>query len=402
MHGRYLRDFIFACLFGCGVVAAVNLVVDPYGVLFGAASDRPVARILAPQYPLIAKPTLYSEAAPDTVLFGNSRIAYAFDPASPDWPSAAGVGFNYGIQSARVTTFEPYFLAALRSSHLPKRILIGVDFFYDGMTSAETAEPPPSEISALAEGKGAGWVALARLNDIAMTALSVTTLRDSLRTLWKQRRGRGSGYNAQGYYNSLGKSCTDRGCGGKPVRSMFLTKLKAYRRAFLGDIAMQHLEAVNSSTERLRILVDAAEDRGIEVIVFFYPYHATMIDLIERSGRWPQYVSWKRGVVEATESSGGTIWDFSKINDLSAEAPPAKTASSQMMERYYEPSHFKPAIGNKIVNCVVTGQECFGVQITSKTFEAVLAEQRAVLDGWRESQPEISEITSAANGAASP
>lgn len=386
---RYLLRFGAAALFSCLLLASLNLLVDPYGTVRGATKSWPLERVFAPFYPYLSKPTVFAEASPDMVVFGNSRVAYGVDPLRAGWPRALGAGFNYGIPSARMTDTTPYLETVLNTSS-PRTIVIGMDYFFDWPIATSEKEAAPREVLALARGAGALVGALARAEDVVATTISITTLRDSFKTVLFQRKMAGYGYNEAGYSPQMEHSCRN-GCGDRTAIEEVTRKIISYRLRYLQPAKLSNRSDTNANLGALRAALARAQERGIRCIVVLYPYHVSLLDTIELAGFWPDFQRWKRAIVAATVGYDNvSVLDFSIISEYSTEPVPAAGASSQAMQWYFDPGHFRPELGHRILRSVAGDpQPCPCDALTTGNVESRLARQQSDLQSWRRESPEL-------------
>jgi hypothetical protein len=78
--------------------------------------------------------------------------------------------------------------------------------------------------------------------------------------------------------------------------------------------------------------------------------------MFEQAGLWALFEQWKRQLAEiATESDGAVVlWDFSGFSDYSIEAIPAAGDKSTPVRWYWEAGHFKKALGDVILEEVLS------------------------------------------------
>lgn len=380
---RYLIRFGIAAFLSSFLLASTNLLIDPYGTLWGAAKAWPLERVFASFYPYLSKPTVFADADPDTVLFGNSRVAYGFDPLHAEWPSSLGDGFNYGIPSARMTNTAPYFETVLRATS-PETVILGMDYFFDWRSSSTQEESPPSEVMALASGRGPWARSLARAEDILATTVSITTLRNSVKTILFQRKMAGYGINKAGYSPQLELSCATA-CGDRTAIEEVTRKIRTYRLGYLQPGKRAEKPAINGNIVALEQALSRAQERGIRVVVILYPYHVSLLDTIQVSGFWPDFQRWKRAIVEATSAYDGvSVLDFSVVSDYSAEPIPGPDAKTQLMQWYFDPGHFRPELGDRILQNVAGEMgQCPCDLLTVESLAAQLERQELDIQSWR-------------------
>ena len=100
---RYLWAWVVSTLALLVAVAAVNLIVDPYG-LFRIVDLPGLNRIKsqAGERAALFKRAGVERMRPAGLVLGNSRAEIGFDPESPAWPESARPVFNLALPGAGI------------------------------------------------------------------------------------------------------------------------------------------------------------------------------------------------------------------------------------------------------------------------------------------------------------
>ena len=103
-------------------------------------------------------------------------------------------------------------------------------------------------------------------------------------------------------------------------------------------------------------LIEDAGARGIAVVVLTYPYHADTLEGLRAAGLEPALQAWRRDLVGLVDrmrpASGGTplaLYDFMAYDPWTTEPIPAAGDGGARMTYYWEPGHFKAALGSALV-----------------------------------------------------
>jgi hypothetical protein len=149
----------------------------------------------------------------------------------------------------------------------------------------------------------------------------------------------------------------------------------------------------------LHDIVAATDAHGVRLTLVFNPVHARQNYLFEAAGLWPAYEQWKADMLAATgRAKGSVLWDFSAVSPCTAERLPPRGDTVTRMRWYRETSHFRPALGNKVLDRVGglgPDTECpdFGEVLAIETLPHSLAEQRRRLADWVARHPQdVAEI----------
>ena len=376
--GIYFR--LLLC-FAAGLLAlagAATLVVDPYGLYdeiviegFNAKKPRAYTHIR------IVKQRRALRLAPTTVVFGNSRLDVGFDPDSPHWPEDHRPVFNLAIPEegpgeGMRGIVKSYDLIVRRA--VPRAIVIGVDFM-----DFLSADAPITDLTIpLPARLRAGHMSFQALVE---THLSQTAVIDSLRTVFLQGHTYAehmtrAGFNPMRQYLPIVRR--------EGHYAIAQQKNRQYLKAFVKRPSSIFLEDGGEAQplHELRVLLSDARRRGIEVHMFFYPYHADLLETIWVSGYWTMFEIWKRTVVRIvdeifTTSGHIAMWDFAGYNLYSTEPIPARGDTKSAMRRYWEPGPVKSALGQlMIVRLFGGGESAFGYRSSAENIEQRIADVR--------------------------
>jgi hypothetical protein len=125
-----------------------------------------------------------------------------------------------------------------------------------------------------------------------------------------------------------------------------------------------------------------AMEHHIALMLYIHPYHADYLEMVYDLGMWPSFEAWKRVLVDAVErithESPGDIriFDFSGFDEFTTEVVPPSGDRRSAMRWYWEPGHYKSALGEYILAAILHGDSQFGRLITSMNIESVLADIR--------------------------
>ena len=392
--GRYLR---LVALFGLALVAllaAFNLLVDPYG-------DFDVPRIAGVngralgfnRQPLLAKSLAISRVQPASIILGNSRPESAYDPAHPGF--AAQPAYNLAVGGAGLGQIRRYFLEALATGHL-RQVLLATDFsMFD--PSLQTAQHIPEVFMLTDEfgrlgGPGRKW------RRMAFALLSGTASADSW---WSLRRQRDPvvDYSPSGLRDELADERKLEREGGH--RSASLLTESAFLATSLRDVTSPRFRhGYDALLGEFRELVAVSSQHGIRLDIVINPIHARHSYVYAAAGLWSTYEQWKRDLVATAESAHGTatLWDFSGVSACTSESMPSRGDATTKMRWYRESGHFRPRLGKLVLDAVYgegISDACpgLGVRLYGATLETTLAEERVALARWIAGHPaDVTEI----------
>ncbi len=111
----------------------------------------------------------------------------------------------------------------------------------------------------------------------------------------------------------------------------------------------------SESFEILRRILVLADSHNIQVTLFINARHADYLNLIAFSGKWSMLEEWKRVLTVLAERYKAQVWDFHDFDTFST--PPAPSEIGEALAGYWEPGHYRPELGNAMLNSMV-GKNC--------------------------------------------
>ena len=353
-------------------------------------------------------------------IFGNSRAEIGLDPTDPAFAAAGLQAFNHAIPGTRLTSPARRLRWLEQAGCLPRRALVGVDFFdfMGGLPGApeDFLVPAPQLDPAF----------------FATTTFSLAGVRDAVSTFKLQRDANGPELTALGF-NPLREYHAEVAASGH----YRLFRQRAEQSYAIWVARANRLQTTDKkpSVDQLALedLLSTAARNDVPVDLIIYPYHAELRFMAYQLGRQPLYEQWLRQIVATTTrvnaayatrtatavASGKTrglpartplvrLWNFGSITPETLEPIPAAGDRKTQLQRYWEAGHFKPAMGSVLLRQVLSGStgsaanaghELFGVEVTPENAEAVVAADRAALEAaWRNETALRREVASLANG----
>ncbi len=316
----------------------------------------------------------------ETLIAGTSRVGMGFDVDDPDIQRYLGRSFNLGISAATFDEMDAYIRYAI-GNQAPRTLLIGLDFGEFFTTSHGS-----SSFLDLGDSQSASY--LGPLQRFGYALWSKGTLYNMMRMTFSAHDS-----SLYGTYNKANwiEWIRELGLHGSTLKAeeaiVAVWKQKSDWTASAGRLA---------SLDRL--LNDAC-NLNIKVKLFISPYHVRQLLLFDSVELWESFLSWKRKVTEIVEQRDQAscrlmLMDFSRITSFTSESFSSVEDKQNSVEWYFESSHYKPALGVKIVERL-WGMESapvdFGVELNSETIEQEILQMRNELKRYKEDHPEVAD-----------
>jgi hypothetical protein len=375
------------------IAIVLTVAVDPYR-MFGTPTvvGWTALKPRASEQLGIAKTYQLERIGPKTLLLGNSRTEIGLDPNSAAFSDAQRPVFNAAFAGGDVCTS----LAMLRDALAVRSVqvvVLGVDF-QDLLTVP--AAPPAVSAHGSAEERRllvdpAGHPNPDRFyqfwRDRWTSTLTIDAVTDSIMTLLDQDTHTSATTTPLGF-NPLHEYRVFASRSG--YYPLFAAKETAYQKQFAnyGKPDFVHPSPIMALRDAcFRALIKRAITENVSLTLYVHPYHAAFLNMLKALGLWPSFEDWKRNLLAevdrlALASNDVRIFDFSGYNSYTTEPVPPRGDISSKMYWYWEPGHYKSALGEQILMSIFHGNTGFGRVLTAKNIESVLNETRDARVRW--------------------
>jgi hypothetical protein len=382
---RYLAVWSLALAGLLLTCAAVNVLIDPYHV-FGS-ERRPginARKTEASSYTPLVKAAQIERIKPALVLLGTSRVDIGLDPQHAAWSAASKPVYNYGLPEASILTLQRQLDHALAAGPV-RSVVIGLEF-QDFLRARLDPEAVPDEVErrfVALSSHGASWARTQqRAIDSASATLTLGALLSSASTLASQRAARAGdvtdlGLTSEAPYAELVRRDGYHDLFEQKNLGVVQARQTAARR-FAAEA-----EPVFVELAHLQRLMEFCRTHGIGLQLFVPPYHAHFLEIIDATGLWGRFEHWKRTLAAAVDAhrtrtgANVTLWDFAVYSEHTTEAVPRKGDVRGQMQWFWEPLHFKRALGDIVVARMAgQSQVPFGARLEPALVEDHLRAER--------------------------
>ena len=375
LHKKYLSYCSLVFLLGMALVAALNLVVDPFGAYRTVNIDA-LRGHRAKLGDRIAKAEMLRRGPWDVVILGSSRAQVGIDPSDSLWEGARVI--NGALTATNLLELAGVMEYAAEVSR-PKRVIFMVDFL---MFDENRAPQSGFAKSRFNTDRSLAEYHTGSLLGAHATASSWQVLKD-----WA--RSKPSRYDESGHALGIGH------------RSKYTARYR-FKRTLENFLEGMYAHYLYSPTrvDCFRRLVRTCLANGTELTVAISPVHALQLEAIRQAGLWLDFERFKRDLVavvsqeEESFSIPVAVWDFTSFAGPNAEpVPPAEDPAD--MNWYWESSHYKSELGQLVLKRVIGDPQPvkdwasnFGTQINAANVEQHLSKLRRQREDYVASHPE--------------
>jgi hypothetical protein len=266
------RKWILKSLFGAfGFIAFIfgfNYVIDPYSATSYNLLD--IKQKFARDDRNGKINTLREMKAFDNIMFGSSRV-YSINPLVVT-KLVGGTTYNLGVSGACVEDHLGMLLWLKKNNKLPKRLIIGVDFY-----TFNPEIPPKShfleneELNFLSysNNKNEYW---AKFLSIDATRASIKTFKNHLKNKKEKPRFDKFGWNAE-YRNDTNRNFENEIIGVK-------NEVESIRKTFYSNFKYQHIDKKRIEYyEQIRAI---CKENNIELYIFTTPLHPILLQTLNQ------------------------------------------------------------------------------------------------------------------------
>ena len=404
---RFLAIWLAATLVFAAAVLALNVAVDPYGILGtpripGLTADK----VAAADRPRLTKPYLIEQPGNwSTIVMGASNADVGFDPNSPAWPANTRPVFNLAIDGAD-SDVQARFLQHALATTSPKLVLIGLSL-EDALifpttkrlsAAASTQYVFESRLRVRPDGTPNPDHARARLEDLGFATFSTQALTDSLATLIRQNDPERTHETAQGL-NTAGSFA--RWARTEGSYSLVMNKDRERTPQLLTWSLDPKTQMAGITT-----MIRDSRAKGARVIVFIMPSYVDQLEIMRQTAITPLFERWKQDVARTVEQEAGPdpipLWDFSGYSPYTTEPLPAPGDTKSNLRWFWEFVHFRADLGNLMITRMLgDGPPDLGDRITAASLPARFAAYARAQNEWVASHPaDVARIAGVVDAAA--
>lgn len=339
----FLGYLLLTVLGLAATIATFNYLVNPYRLYFPNSPATVTDKKPRPeQLQQEIRTALALRSNADTFVFGNSMMEIGVNPQSEVFVSQGITVFNMGIAGFTLGESTGGFLSVL-DRKVPKHAVIAASF-------ADYLMQGPAVKPVTVATKERSFFDLGRLT--ALSLLGGEATLDSLKTLTINRRAYPQTITAYGHNPMIDYAGHASRSG---YRVIFETANLRIHETLRKHQAVSYSAATGpaKAIEELRSLVTLLQSRGSQVTVVINPLHVDYTASLRKFGLMPTYEAWKRDLAVLSGQSNVPVVDFGCEGKLLVESIPLAGDHKTPMQGYWDAQHFKPRIGNAMVDIVL-------------------------------------------------
>lgn len=384
---RYILTWALTLLALLVTTAAFNAAVDPYDLL---GSPRIPAfnahKPTAVGHTGMVKQAQARRQRPATVLIGSSRVDTGIDPASHWWPQEYRPVYNAGVPGDGISGFAATLQQLVARGGVHHALLgLGFEDFLGQGEMAGLFNPAACPAPAAKASTLAGLVQRGR--DVALSLFTLRALGDSMLTVTDNLRGFALDIRPDGATTDEGFANVARSDG---YGHVFAQKERDYlNRAMQLSSPGKPVRACEEWGQLQRMLTETAS-HGIPLMIVMLPFHVDLFRIYEQAHCWSKFENWKLLLVRlAAAYPNVTLWDFTGYSPYTSEPIPTESERRQGVAWFWDPVHFKKALGDILLERIFTGEPAdFGTKHTSGTIIESIARLRRQRDAWDAAHPQ--------------
>ncbi len=337
---KFLKDIAITAAVFLSILAAFNLIIDPYGVFNLVQSPR-LQNAKVGQGGRIAKAEQIRRHPWDTILLGNSRVDAGLDPTNPAFGKTRV--YNCGLSGLGFIEQAKIFEAIEQTSH-PAAVILCIDFFHFQDNAAISDEFAHSRFD-----------------------LDRSSIGHYLESLWGATPTWHAWQTWSNYRAHRPADYSDLGLRTKPMAPPGQSGSAAFEAYVAHAADTWHRQGAYSGhvkcLEALSRVLQSAARNNTRLTVVIMPVHALDLEMARcQLGSIAPIEDLKRGLVRTLadfrrQNPTGPIvplWDFTGYRGYTADPIPPKNDPGPM-RWYWEPSHFRKELGDLLI-CRILSQ----------------------------------------------
>ena len=396
----YIRVFATLALVIPGVIAAINIAIDPYS--FFGTKMAPGFNVMKPElanHEKELKVHRLTTLRPDGLILGSSASAVGFDPEHPGW--SAETVYSLGVGRSSISLAHHFLLHAMEFQ-TPKQVVLGLELGMFNPTLQTAQGINPAAFAVTKDGKrNREYLAL----NYFATAFSLDMLASSFTTFAVNRKNPVLPSDHRPQISAVGMINPES----SPVN-----RWKTFRNRFQAMVAV-HVDRFWAPLDRFNAIEEFSDDptfkvfqdivrlaceNEIELYIVFSPTHAYLLEAQEAAGLTELWERWQKAVVYGTVNRPDgpgcksiSVWDFSGYNEFTTEIIAESNDASDAPQGYWDPVHYRKWLGDIMLNRVfdvenMANPNDFGVMLTPDNIDGHIAATRERAVQYRNSHPE--------------
>lgn len=392
----FVLSFLAVLALSLVLVAAINRLVDPYGVFSNQTIDGFNSARMIDNVRIFKTHQIQKEEF-DGVILGNSRAEGGIFIDTDFWD--AGRIYNFAMPGSTLTEIYRNLQHA-HAAHNIKEALVGLDFvmFSAFKEHAKTF----SEDYLLVDALGNPTEKSSELRTYAKALLTSDAWKRSMKVYKESRSGGSPSYDESGSFSSHHYEKTIDNY--QKFRENFRRFEKTY---FKKDGKWLHgpgfkYKSIDprqdySSGETYRKILIFCHRNEIALHQFISPMHIRTLYGRKQIGLQQEVNDWKkeiqllnRRVAESFSRTPFPLWDFSVTNKLTTEPLlPAEHPDASLMKWFQDGVHYTKSFGDLIQSIVFEGRAEPGIAIAMHQgqSESELHAQDLAIDLWAQKNP---------------
>ncbi len=350
-YNRKLLVAVISILLG---IALLNVFVDPYNIF----NFPPINHInyyrpeIKRQERLTKFMSLKTIGKADTLFVGTSRPDWSLKPDYYNLITNKKAA-NMALAHVEFCELKDIINSSLKIHPEIKTVLIGIDFVLEDLPLKDKESSLGLDTNKYLTFKEITSV----INSIDTTFSSFATIAKNVSSVKKKRY----------FYDG-----TKQPFHNDNIKGSFYESLEAYK-AMGTDFSENDIDL-----SLMKDFVNELNAKGIEVILYMPPLHATFIQIFDSNNSMD-----KIDLIKEKFSEIAPLYDFMYIHPLNTEV------IDPDMKYYFEASHATYLVGEKIQDKIFTGKGNFGVLLTPENVKAHNLNNRKLLYEWQKQNPEL-------------
>jgi hypothetical protein len=349
---RFIWIWLASLLGLAGLVAGVNLLVDPYDVfgtprITGLTTFKPGAK----NHSMLAKTYQVARSHPATVVIGSSPIYLGIDASDPAWPQAMRPVYNYGIPGGYATSTGLRTLQEAIATGGARNAVVFLDFqnFFVPEQPATRLTEEDRRFHLRPDGSPNPYRRIQVAHDMFLSLVTMGALVDSITTIATQRTPDLLDLAPDG---SATEADFINAAHADGMHDLFAQKImfEAERATRLGQ-SMAEWQGRLPNLDVVADMITLAQTHDVKLILVIAPHHADGMELYWRAGLWPRLEQLKAELAALVASKGkdAVLWDFMDYSAFSTEAVPREGDRRTATNWFWEPTHFKKPLGKIMI-----------------------------------------------------
>lgn len=362
---RWIKLFFSLVFTIATTISLFNYIIDPYD--FYDTDSFSLVKVKQSSIGRLLKAVTVSKIGPKSIILGTSRGEFGYNPNHDYFIKPT---YNLSVSASTMYEASLYFKQAMKQGNLKQVLLVA-----DNVMFYSTKQKHVQEFETYFN------------KNRFLFLLSLKAFKDSISTISKNIKSKKS---CQRLYNKYGQKSYEQCHIDKMGGILKAIKKEETKYSIKHRAIYIYKDTKRNPFNDFDTILKLCYENDIKLKIIFGPSHVRLWEALDHSVGYSNWLQWKKDVVYEVEKIAKnynkkpfSVYDFSTYNQFTTEKVPSEKNAT--MKWYWESSHYKSALGTKVLNVLNEDEKYnnFGVKLNTSNIDDHLETQKKNREKWK-------------------